>query len=392
MKNKYIYYSQPTLDISDLNSLKKVFKSNFLTQGPQIPLFEKNISNFVNSKFAVGLNSATSALHAACFSLGFKKNDILWTVPNTFVGSANCAKYLGGKVDFVDINYKTKNIDIGLLEKKLSKTKKKYLPNILVTVDFAGNPVCQDKIFKLSRKFKFKIIEDASHALGATYKKERVGSCRWCDVTIFSFHPVKTITTGEGGVATTNSKKIYEKLKMFRTHGITREKSKLINKKESKKNWYYEQQFLGYNYRLTDIAASLGLNQMKKINSILIKRNKIAKFYNEKLKDLPLILPIVEKIASSSFHLFSISITLPEAEKVQKKLYNYLKLNGIITNLHYLPVHLHPFYRKQGFKVNDFPNAEFHAKSSLSIPIYPNLKFESQKKIVNLIKKFFKKY
>ncbi len=392
MVKKYIYYSQPTLDASDLSCLNKVFKSNFLTQGPQIPLFEKKISDFVNSKFAVGLNSATSALHAACFSLGFRKNDILWTVPNTFVGSANCAKYLGGKVDFVDINYTTKNIDIELLEKKLNNTSKKKLPKVLVTVDFAGNPVSQDKIFKLSKKYKFKIIEDASHALGALYKKEKVGSCRWCDVTIFSFHPVKTITTGEGGVATTNSKNIYENLKMFRTHGITREKNKLINKKESKKNWYYEQQFLGFNYRLTDIAASLGLNQMKKIGKILKKRNKIAKFYSKNLKGLPLLLPIVEKTSFSTFHLFSISITLSNPEKIQKRMHDYLRSFGILTNLHYLPVHLHPYYKKQGFKINDFPNAELHAKSSLSIPIYPNLKFESQKKIVGLIKNFFKKY
>jgi UDP-4-amino-4,6-dideoxy-N-acetyl-beta-L-altrosamine transaminase len=391
MEKKKIFYSKPVLDSSDLKCLKKVFDSTFLTQGPFISKFEEVVAKYVNAKFAVSLNSATSALHAACYSLGFKANDILWTVPNTFVGSANCAKYLNGKVNFVDINFKTKNIDIDLLKKKLESTSKKKLPKILITVDFGGNPVNQDEIYKLSNKYGFKIIEDASHALGSIYKKQMVGSCKWSNITVFSFHPVKTITTGEGGMVTTNSKSIYEKLLMFRSHGITRKKSKMKNNLEKKNDWYYEQQFLGFNYRLTDIAAALGLNQMKKIKKIIIKRNQIAKFYNSELKSLPLALPFVSPHALSTYHLYSISILHSKHKLMQKKLYDYLKINGIIANLHYLPVHLHPYYREQGFKVNDYPASELHANSSLSIPLYPDLSLENQKKITTLIKEFFKR-
>ena len=221
---------------------KKSFNSNFLTQGPEIKNFEK-IAKFVKVKYATGFNSATSALHASCFSLGFEKNNILWTVPNSFVASANCSLYLGGKVNFVDISKDTKNIDVEKLREKLKNTKKKNLPKILVTVDFGGNPVLQDEIFYLSKKYNFKIIEDASHALGAMYKKNMVGNCKWSDVTVFSFHPVKTITTIEGGIATTNDFKIYNKMQMFRTHGITRTKAFLINSKEKRNDWYYEQHF-----------------------------------------------------------------------------------------------------------------------------------------------------
>ena len=219
MKKKFLFYSQPHLDRTDFNCLQDVFKSNFLTQGPKVNEFEKKISNYVNSKYSISFNSATSALHAACFSLGFKKNDILWTVPNTFVASANCSRYLGGQVDFVDIEKETKNLDINLLSKKLKTSKRNKLPKIIVSVDFAGNPVFQEKLYYLSKRYKFKIVEDASHALGARYKNHMVGSCTWCDITIFSFHPVKTITTDEGGIATTNNSLINKRLKMFRTHG-----------------------------------------------------------------------------------------------------------------------------------------------------------------------------
>jgi len=313
-------------------------------------------------------------------------------VPNTFVGSANCAKFLNGEVNFVDINFKTKNIDVNLLKKKLENTPKKKLPKILVTVDFGGSPVNQDEIYKLSIRYGFKIIEDASHALGSMYKNEMVGSCKWSDVTVFSFHPVKTITTGEGGVVTTNNKSIYDKLIMFRSHGITRQKNKFKNKLDKKKDWYYEQQFLGFNYRLTDIAAALGLNQMKKINYIVKKRNKIAKFYDAELNNLPLTLPFVSSEALSTYHLYSISIKHPKYKLIQNKLYNYLKKNGIISNVHYLPVHLHPYYRELGFKTNDYPVSELHANSSLSIPIYPDLTNKDQKRVISLIKEFFQRY
>jgi UDP-4-amino-4,6-dideoxy-N-acetyl-beta-L-altrosamine transaminase len=390
MKKKFFFYSQPYLDRTDLNCLKSVFKSNFLTQGPKINEFEKKISNYVNSKYSTTFNSATSALHAACFSLGFKKNDVLWTVPNTFVASANCSRYLGGNVDFVDIDKETKNINIDLLSKKLNNCKKKNLPKIIVPVDFGGNPVLQDKIYNLSKKYNFKIVEDASHALGAKYKNYMVGSCKWSDITIFSFHPVKTITTGEGGVATTNNSMLDRKLKMFRTHGITKDKSLFENKLNKNKDWYYEQQFLGFNYRMTDIAAALGINQLKKINFIIKKRNKIAQVYKKNLYNLPLKLPNVTSNSLSTFHLFTIQIIKKNSNMLQLKLYKFLKKNGIITNVHYLPVHLHPYYRRLGFKKNTFPISEMHAESSLSLPIYPNLLIKEARNIAKLIRYFFK--
>ena len=390
MKKKFFFYSQPYLDRTDLNCLKSVFKSNFLTQGPKINEFEKKISNYVNSKYSTTFNSATSALHAACFSLGFKKNDVLWTVPNTFVASANCSRYLGGNVDFVDIDKETKNINIDLLSKKLNNCKKKNLPKIIVPVDFGGNPVLQDKIYNLSKKYNFKIVEDASHALGAKYKNYMVGSCKWSDITIFSFHPVKTITTGEGGVATTNNSMLDRKLKMFRTHGITKDKSLFENKLNKNKDWYYEQQFLGFNYRMTDIAAAIGINQLKKINFIIKKRNKIAQVYKKNLYNLPLKLPNVTSNSLSTFHLFTIQIIKKNSNMLQLKLYKFLKKNGIITNVHYLPVHLHPYYRRLGFKKNTFPISEMHAESSLSLPIYPNLLIKEARNIAKLIRYFFK--
>lgn len=389
MKKKKIYYSQPYLNNSDYSSLKKIFKSKFLTQGPEIQKFENKVSNFVNVKYSVGFNSATSALHAACYSLGFKQFDILWTVPNTFVASANCGRYLGGQVDFVDIENETKNIDIKKLENKLESCSKKLLPKILVTVDFGGNPVKQDKIFKLSKKFKFKIIEDASHAFGARYKKNMIGNCKWSDITVFSFHPVKTITTIEGGVATTNKFEIYQKLKMFRTHGITRDKSKIVNLEGKKKDWYYEQKFLGYNYRMSDVSAALGINQLKKIKKIIYLRNKIAKVYDKRLKNLPLKLPQVTENSLSTYHLYPIQLTTKDKKEKQLKLYKFLKARGILTNVHYLPVHLHPYYKQLGFKKKQFPVAEHHANSSLSLPIYPDLKLKDQIRIIDLLKKFF---
>ena len=255
-----IPYSTQKIDKRDIDEVIKTLKSSFLTQGPKVIKFEKQIAIKVNAKYAATTNSATSALHISCLALGFQKDDILWTSPNTFVASSNCALHIGGKVDFVDIDYLTGNIDINLLEKKLLRAKKKNkLPKILVPVHFSGLPTEQQKIYKLSKKYNFKIIEDASHSLGAKYKNEKVGSCKWSDISIFSFHPVKIITTFEGGCATTNKKIIYEKLKLFLNHGITKEKKKF--KFKQNKSWHYEQQLLGLNYRMTDVSASIGLSQ-----------------------------------------------------------------------------------------------------------------------------------
>ena len=382
-----IPYSRQTLDKKDQNAVLKTLKSSFLTQGPLINKFEKQISKTVGAKFAAVVNSATSALHVSCMALGFQKNDILWTTPNTFVASSNCALHLGGKVDFVDIDYDSGNMCVEKLEQKLFYSKKKnLLPKILVPVHFSGNPTEQDYIHKLSKKYKFKIIEDASHSLGAKYKNEKVGSCKWSDITVFSFHPVKIITTFEGGAALTNSIKVYKNLKLFSNHGITKNFKDFSFK--NKGDWYYEQKLLGLNYRMSDVAASMGLSQIKKLNKFVKLRNLIAKKYEKLLDEEYLILPKIKKNVQSSFHLYVIKVK-NKYLSTHKKLFNYLRKNRVNVNLHYIPVHLHPYYRKMGFKTGDFLNSEKHAKSAISIPIYPKLKEKNLLKISNLINKFF---
>ena len=382
-----IPYSTQSIDKKDIKAVLKTLNSSFLTQGPLIQKFERQISKTVGAKFSAVVNSATSALHVSCMALGFRKNDILWTTPNTFVASSNCALHLGGKVDFVDIDYDSGNMCVEKLEQKLFYSKKKYLlPKIVVPVHFAGNPTEQDYIHKLSKKYKFKLIEDASHSLGAKYKNEKVGSCKWSDITVFSFHPVKIITTFEGGAAVTNSIKIYKNLKLFSNHGITKNFKDFSFK--NKGNWYYEQKLLGLNYRMTDVAASIGLSQIKKLKKFVKLRNLIAKKYKRLLDKEYLILPKIKKNVQSSFHLYVIKVK-DKYLSTHKKLFNYLRKNRVNVNLHYIPVHLHPYYRKMGFKTGDFINSEKHAKSAISIPIYPKLTDKNLFKISNLINKFY---
>ena len=379
-------YSTQVIDRKDITAVVKVLNSKFLTQGPTVGKFEKAVARKVNAKYSVAFNSATSALHASCLALALKKNEIVWTVPNTFVASANCALLAGGKVDFVDINPTTKNMDIEALEKKLIKAKKqKKLPKIIIPVHFAGNPYPQDKIKALSKKYNFKVIEDASHAIGAKYKKEKVGSCKWSDITVFSFHPVKIITTIEGGIATTNSPQLYNNLKLFGNHGITKDKKKFKIKNQGE--WYYEQQVLGLNYRMSDVSAALGLSQLKKLDSFIKERNYIADYYLKKLNQKFIRLPRKSKLSLCTFHLFVIKV---KDYKTRNTLFDLLRKNNFLVNLHYLPVHLQPYFRKKGFKSGMFKESEDHSKKSISLPIYPGLKLERVKKTINLINKFFK--
>ncbi len=384
-----IPYSKQFVSADDIKSVVKVLKSDFLTQGKQVPKFENKIKKFVGAKYAVAVSSASAALHLSCIALGLKKNDILWTVPNTFVASASCGLHCGAKIDFVDIDKNTNNISIYELEKKLKKAKKsKKLPKILIPVHFSGFPYEQDKIFKLSKKYKFKIIEDASHALGAKYKNINVGSCKWSNITVFSFHPVKPITTGEGGVITTNSKECYEILSKLRTHGITKNLNELNKKINSK--WYYEQQLLGFNYRMSDIHASLGISQLKKINVFLKHRSKIANIYDKKLLHPLIVLPKKDKEYISTYHLYVIKLKLKKINRSYDYIFKKIQSKGIGINLHYLPVHLHPLFRKMGFKKGDFPSAEKYSKCAISIPIYFGLKNKDQKKVINIIKNFLR--
>ncbi len=388
MKN--FRYSTQTISKKDVISVNKILKSEFLTQGPKTPEFENKIKLLVGSKYVLATNSASSALLLACKALSLKPGDLFWTVPNSFVATANCGVLCGLKIDFLDIDPDTWNISIEELEKKLKiAKKKKRLPKLIIIVHLGGLPVNPIKLNNLSKKYKFKIIEDASHSLGGKYYSKSVGCSKWSDITIFSFHPVKIITTGEGGCCTTNKKKYYQKLKALRNNGIIKERKNF--KFKNLGPWYYEQHSLGYNFRMNDIQSALGISQLKNLNIFVKKRNKIAKFYCNQLKNLPIKFQKIEKNFYSSYHLFIIKLNI-KYKYLHRKLFGYLRSRNVLVNLHYLPIHLQPFYRKLGFKKKQFPIAEEYSESAISIPIYPNLRKKDQIKIINFIKLFFSKY
>ena len=382
-----IPYGRQEINDEDIAEVEKVLRSDFLTQGSTVPKFEKLVANYCKASYAVALNSATSALHIACLALDLGPGDLLWTSPNTFVASANCGLYCGAEIDFIDIDKRTYNMSIELLSKKLSQAKKLgRLPKVIIPVHYAGQPCDMPAIHDLSKHYNFKIIEDASHAIGASYEKNKVGSCIYSDITVFSFHPVKIITTAEGGMALTNNKKIADKIFSLRTHGITNDKSQM--KKQSKKEiWNYQQIDLGFNYRMNDIQAALGMNQMKRLDAFVIQRHKIAEKYNEELKSLPFILPWQAPTVYSSFHLYPILIRSAPAVKTQRQVYEELRKNNIGVNIHYIPVHRHPYYENLGFKKNDFPAAEEFYQKVISIPIYASLTDTQQEYIIKTIKK-----
>jgi len=383
-----INYSKQSINNSDIKAVSKTLKSNFLTQGPKTVEFETKIKKFTGAKYSVVVNSASSALLMSCLSLDLKKNDLIWTTPNTFAASANCIVLSGQKVDFVDIDDRNWNLSIEKLEIKLKKAKiKKKLPKAIIVVHLAGLPVDPIELKKLSKKYKFYIIEDASHSIGSKYYGKKVGCCKWSDLCVFSFHPVKIITTGEGGCVTTNSKKFYDKMMLVKNNGITKNSKNFNNYNLGP--WYYEQQTMGYNFRMNDIMAALGISQLKRINLMLQKRNKIATIYKKELKNLPIEFQEIDKNFYSSYHLFIIKLT-KNNKNIHRKLFIFLRKNKIFVNLHYLPVHLHPFYRKMGFKKGNFPASENYSESAISIPIFPDLKLQNQKKVINLLKKFFK--
>tara|TARA_B100000965_G_scaffold280439_1_gene238296 strand:- start:13895 stop:15076 length:1182 start_codon:yes stop_codon:yes gene_type:complete len=386
---KKIPYSKQNISIEDINSVIKVLKSEYLTTGPLVKKFENKITKFVKSNYCVSANSATSALHIACKAIGLGPGDNLWTSPNSFVASSNCALYCGANIDFIDIELKNYNIDIDLLEKKLIIAKKlNKLPKIVIPVLFGGHPHDMKRLKELSNKFKFKIIEDASHAFGAEYFGNKIGNCKYSDITIFSLHPVKIFTTGEGGIATTNNKNYYERMNLFKSHGITRDKNKFkFNNKEST---YYEQHELGFNYRLTDIQCALGISQLKKIKKFINSRIKIKKFYDKELKKFPFILPNQKKGIKSSWHLYPVMINKNKTNKKKFQLLNYMRKKNIYVNTHYIPIHIQPYYRKLGFKKNDFKNSIYFYEKELSLPIYPSLKKTDLRYIIKVIDKFFK--
>lgn len=383
-----IPYSRQNINKRDILEVNKVLKSNFLTQGDKVTKFEKIVSNFTKAKYSIAVNSASSALHIACLALGIKKKDIVWTVPNTFVASANCAIHCGATLDFVDIDPDNWNISLIELEKKLKIAKRKNkLPKLLIPVHFAGLPTDQEKIWNLSKKYKFKILEDASHSIGAKFKGNNVGSCKWSDITVFSFHPVKIITTGEGGMALTNDKNLADKMRILRTNGISQ--SNFIFKKNKNKPWYYEHQIPGFNYRMSDISAALGISQFKRLKKFVLKRNLIAKKYKKYFKELPVKFQKIEKNFYSSYHLFPIQLNFKRSKMDYGKIFKKLRSKKYYVNLHYMPVHLSPYFKKKGFNKGDFVNAEYYADTAISIPIFFHLTDKNILKIVKTVKSFF---
>ena len=382
-----IPYSRQEITDSDIDAVVKVLRSDFLTQGAKVPEFEKSVSDYCGAPYAVAVNSATSALHLACLALDLGPGDWLWTSPNTFVASANCGRYCGSNVDFVDIDNKTYNISIDALSDKLKKAEKLgRLPKILIPVHFAGQPCEMHEIYNLSKRYGFKIIEDASHAIGAHYNKIKVGSCAYSDIVVFSFHPVKIITSAEGGMALTKDKEIAEKIFRLRTHGIINDKEKM-HKRDKNEIWNYQQIDLGYNYRMNDIQAAIGLSQMSRLDEYVSRRHQIAKLYDAELKNLSLVTPWQSPNVYSSYHLYPIIVNSQLGRNSQRFVYNELRKNNIAANIHYIPVHRHPYYENLGFKNNDFPVSEKFYKEVISIPMYATLQLEEQMHIVETLKK-----
>lgn len=382
--DKIIPYGKQTIDQEDIDSVISVLKSDFLTQGPVVINFEKEIARFVNSKYSIAVNSATSALHITCLALGLKKGDLVWTSPISFVASSNCALYCGADVDFVDIDPVTYNISTIELEKKLILAQKQNkLPKIVIPVHLAGQSCDMEKIHALSLIYGFKIIEDASHAIGGKYKGENIGNCSYSDATIFSFHPVKIITTGEGGAVVTNNEELCGKIQQLRSHGITRNPQEMSKPIDGP--WYYEQIDLGYNYRMTDLQAALGITQLGKIAKFVKRRHQIAALYNKLLVNSGLVLPKQMAFGLSSFHLYIIRIPL-SSNLVRRELFERLRANGILVNLHYIPIYRHPYYsRKYNFNSKDFPEAEKYYAEAISLPIYYDLKDSEIQKIVKIL-------
>ena len=361
---KYIPYSQQTIDNEDIRAVVEVLKSDWLTQGPKIKEFEDTLCKYTGAKYAVATSSGTAALHIACLAAGIKQEDEVITSPITFVASANCVLYCSGKPVFADIQEDTVNINPEEIRKKITAKTKAIIP-----VHFAGHPCDLEEINLIAKQHNLLVIEDASHALGAEYKSSKIGSCKYSDMTVFSFHPVKSITTGEGGAVLTNRKGLYEKLLMFRTHGITKEKTKLIQKDEGP--WYYEMQSLGFNYRITDFQCVLGISQLKKINSFIKRRREIVEIYNSELSKIDeIILPLEKPYAKSSLHIYYIRF-----KNIQKRriIFEKLQKTGIGVQVHYIPVHLQPYYKKLGFKRGLYPKAERFYDREITIPLYPNM-------------------
>ncbi len=376
-----IPYGRQSIDAADIEAVVEVLKSDFLTQGPAIPRFEQAIASYCGAAHGVAVCNATAALHIACLALDLGPGDILWTSAITFVASANCALYCGAAVDFVDIDRKTYNMSVERLAEKLEGAEREgRLPKIVVPVHMTGQSADMRRISELARRYGFKILEDASHAVGATYGNGPVGDCRYSDIAVFSFHPVKIITTGEGGMAMTNDPELAARMAMLRTHGVTRDPARLRSKSEG--GWYYEQLELGFNYRMTDIQAALGHSQLQRLEALVERRRELARRYDEALAGLPLTTPWQHPDSRSSFHLYVIRVD----PSVHDSTYAGLREAGIGVNLHYIPVSRQPYYRDLGFDPADWPEAEHYYAEAISLPLYPDLGEEKQDVVIAAVR------
>jgi UDP-4-amino-4,6-dideoxy-N-acetyl-beta-L-altrosamine transaminase len=381
----YLPYGHQAIDETDIEAVMAVLRSDWLTQGPAIARFEKKVADFCGARHAVAVSSATAALHVGAIALGLKPGEVLWTSPNTFVASANCALYCGAGVDFVDIDPRTYNLSVAALERKLTQAAAKgCLPKVIVPVHLAGQSCEMTALGALARKHGISIMEDAAHAIGGRYQGQPIGDCRFADLAVFSFHPVKIITTGEGGMLVTNRADLYEKLVRLRTHGITRDERFLEGPAHGP--WYYQQIELGFNYRMTDFQAALGASQMDKLDQFVARRRQIAARYDELLKSLPVLLPWQHPDAESSWHLYVIRLRLEEIRKTHRQVFEELHAANIGVQLHYIPVPLQPYYRKLGFKPGDFPEAEKYYSEAISLPIFYQLTEAAQQRVVATLK------
>ncbi len=375
-----IPYGRQDITQVDIDAVVAVLQSEYLTQGPVVPQFEREVAMWCGTAHALAVNSATSALHIACLALGLGPGDWLWTSPITFVASANCGLYCGAKVDFVDIDPRTYNMCPKALGRKLEQAEREgRLPKVLVAVHLCGQPCDMETIYSLARRYGFKIIEDASHAIGGRYQGRPIGNCEYSDITVFSFHPVKIITTAEGGMALTNNAELSDKMALLRSHGITRDPTKMTREPDGP--WYYQQIDLGFNYRMTELQAALGVSQMKRLDQYVGRRHELARRYDELLANLPLTIPWQHPDSHSGLHLYVIRLQLGKISISHREVFDSLRLQGIGVNLHYIPVHTQPYFCRMGFKIGDFQMAESYYADAISLPMYSTMT-EAQQDVV----------
>ncbi len=381
-----IPYGRQSIDQADIDAVVQVLKSDWLTQGPTIERFEAAIAERCEAGFGIAVCNATAALHIACLAVGLGEGDVLWTSPNTFLASANCGRYCGADVDFVDIDPLTWNLDASALERKLESAEREgTLPKVLVAVAFSGQSCDMRAIAALSRRYGFVVIEDASHAVGARYAGRPVGCGEFADMTVFSFHPVKIVTTGEGGLVLTNRPELAERLRCLRSHGMTRDPGQMTE--PSHGPWYYQQVELGFNYRITDLQAALGLSQLNKLDGFLTRRRELAARYQALLAHLPLTLPSLQAEAESAWHLYVVRVQTSRVTLSHRQVFEGLRAAGIGVNVHYIPVHLQPYYRDLGFALGDFPQAEAYYGEAISLPLYPLMTDEQQKQVIEQLQR-----